>query len=292
MAQSRESEKAMFAKMGKTIKLTTEQIEQLPDDEIARGLRNKEHLTSEIVNELKQEKSRRLNVEQEEKNKIEEAKRDFIPDAIFYNEGDIESVDYDFTKNGRIFYPNGFEKEILLNFNAKKLSDKQIDDLIQKLIKDKQFEPSESNKSKEAIRDEFLQEHIENNTRFTDSLLDDDLEFGSVTTDEEEEDERQYFVLREIGSDNKIYDVTDLKGEQVSGTGEPLLQIRDFLFPSPSLLFKHKGKQFEYNIAEDVVSVGFGDGSPQEVTNLQSNKLEGINIVLEDFLKTKGKERR
>jgi len=206
-------------------------IKQLPDSEISKGLEKAEEfsLTPEFVTRLKKEKQKRLQTEIDEKKEIESAKKEIIPSAIFFNEGDIESVDYEFTKDGRIFYPRGFEKEILLEFNAKKLNEKEIEDLFKKVKSEKLPQTDATN------TDEFLQENLTENTQFTDTILDHDFEFGSVTTDEDTDDERQYFIIRE--RDTNIYDVTDLKGESVGGTGEPFGQIREFIFPQASFLF-------------------------------------------------------
>lgn len=259
-------------------------IKQLPDSEISKGLEKAEEfsLTPEFVTRLKKEKQKRLQTEIDEKKEIESAKKEIIPSAIFFNEGDIESVDYEFTKDGRIFYPRGFEKEILLEFNAKKLNEKEIEDLFKKVKSEKLPQTDATN------TDEFLQENLTENTQFTDTILDHDFEFGSVTTDEDTDDERQYFIIRE--RDTNIYDVTDLKGESVGGTGEPFGQIREFIFPQASFLFKFQGQDFEFDYVNGIVGIGFGQGSNKQVDELQKNKVSRINIVLDDFLAKKGKE--
>lgn len=285
MSLSREQEKAMFAKMGKKIQLTKEQITKLPDDEIERALRNKEHISPTVVTSLKAEKEKRFKVIEDEKNELVEAKREIKPKTVFFDNGDIESVDYEFTKDGRIIYPKGFEKEILIDFNAKKLSEKEILDLIKK------FPEFKKTRTDVDIIEEFTQENLTENTQFSDTVLDHEFEYGSVTTDKDEENERQYFLIRET-SDTNIYDVTDLKGESVSGTGEPLSQIREFIFPEPVLLFKFEGKDFAYDYVVEKVSVGFGEGTNEQVEKLQEKKLSRLNIVTDDFLQIKGKEPR
>lgn len=262
-------------------------VKELPDAEISKGLEKAEEfsLTPEFITKLKNEKERRLKEIQGEENELTEAMREIKPETVFFDNGDIESVDYEFTKDGRIFYPKGFEKEILIDFNAKKLSENEILDLIKK------FPEFKKTRTDVDIIEEFTQENLTENTQFSDTVLDQEFEYGSVSTDVNEENERQYFLIRETG-DTNIYDVTDLKGESVSGTGEPFSQINEFIFPQPILLFKFEGEDFAYDYVHQVVSTGFGKGSDEQVKELQKEKLSRINIVLDEFLERKGKEAR
>lgn len=268
-------------------------VKQLPDSEIKKGLDKQDEfqLQPEFVKRLKDEKQRRLDVETTEKKEIETAKSELKAETIFFDEGDIENVDYDFTKDGRIFYPKGFEKEILTEFGAKKLDQNEIQLLIEKQKSKGKFKRVGTD---ETEVNEFLQDQIESDTRIAETVLDHDFEFGSLTTDENEKDEKQYFIIRDRDKQGElnIYDVTDLKGESVGGTGEPLSQIEQFIFPRPSLLFKFQGEGFEYKYLDNEVSSGFGKGTDAQIEELQQNKLKGLNIILEEFLAKEGKKEK
>jgi len=205
---------------------------------------------------------------------------------IFFNEGDIESVDYKFIWNGNIFYPKGFEKEILLNFGAKRLTNAEID----KLMKLQKFKGVRTDISE---RDDFLSDLRIGNT-IEQSWLDEDLVFGELIIDEDTDEQKTYFYL-EDNDGQKLFDVTNLKGESVSGTGEPLAQISDFLFPQIDFLFKVNGREFavDYTGQKDFeIGTGFGDPSEEDLRRVRTLLEDKVFEEREKFTRKHGVERR
>jgi len=210
--------------------------------------------------------------------------------AIFFDNGDIESVDYKFTWNGNIFYPKGFEKEILLNFGAKRLTNAEIDEI----MKDQGFKGVRIDVSE---RQDFL-ENLRSGNTLQESWLDDNLVFGELVippddeleTDEDVDDQKIYFYLSDNDGE-KLFDVTNLKGESVMGTGEPLSQINDFLFPQIDFLFKVNGREFavDYTGQKDFeIGTGFGDPSDEDLQKVRTLLDEKVHEEREKFTRKHG----
>jgi len=200
-------------------------------------------------------------------------------DNIFFNQADIDDVPYKFIWNGNVFYPNGFEKDVLIRFGAKKQSEAQIE----KLKKQQKFD---------GTNEEFLDSLRENTTR-SESWLDEFIDFGGIETNPEFKGDHENILYLMIDTKDgvSLYDVTNI------GEDDGFSEVYEYFFPQLDFWFKVNGKSFtvDYTGRRDYEfnPTGFKDSGTQEQVKAIKAKLEDkVFEEREAFTRKHGVERR